>query len=161
MTSYSPDSLINYDIHPSDITFIVEGEKFHVHKVMMRTEEYFRALIDDEFPDESEISLNGPSKPFKTIIKYICEYNFAIDEMNISEAIEVLKMCDMFRIQHLALAIVSHLKLKLSLQNACAILEVSRLLCVYSLTKICINFMDRCAANVLRHEEFMTLSQVS
>lgn len=162
ISKYIASLWLNDDL--SDITFIIGDEKLRAHKLILSSQQYFLKLLYGDFAEKNanEINLGDVGLyPFKTVLKYIYYGHLELHEMNLNEIFDVLSLVDMYNISELATIIQSHLKFLLSLNNAIPILERSRLLGIESLTEACLDFMDIHAADILMHDDFVTLSQVS
>lgn len=75
--------------------------------------------------------------------------------------LDTLGLAHQYGFQELETAISDMLRQLLALKNVCAILDTAKLYGLEQLVKVCHQFMDSHAAELLVHESFLQLSQVS
>lgn len=74
--------------------------------------------------------------------------------------LDTLGLAHLYGFQELETAISDILKQLLTLRNVCAILDTAHLYGLDKLVKVCHNYMDRSASEILAYESFLQLSQV-
>lgn len=158
LSKYFASLYLNTD--QSDVTFCIENERLPAHKLILASKEYFRERLSAK---SKKIEIKIPhigTKSFKAIIKYIyCGY-LELSNLTIEEILHILTLVDIYGFSELIAEIVFHLENDLSLNNACAILEASRIVRLEKLTEKCLEFLDLNASEILLHRDFLELSQV-
>lgn len=148
----------------SDVTFCVEKQRLPGHRVILAARsEYFRALLYGGLAEstQSEIGLNIPIEAFKALLRYIYSGYMSLTQMREEHILDTLGLANQYGFIELEQSISDYLRQLLSLDNACAILDAARLYSLTALTDVCHAFFDRHADQLLTHESFKTLSQVS
>uniref|UniRef100_A0A1B0AIK8 BTB/POZ domain-containing protein 9 n=1 Tax=Glossina pallidipes TaxID=7398 RepID=A0A1B0AIK8_GLOPL len=148
----------------SDVTFIVENQRLPAHRVMLAARsEYFRALLYGGLSEstQKDIHLKVPVEAFKALLRYIYSGHLSLSQMDEDNILDTLGLANQYGLTELELAISDYLVQYLALNNACAILDAARLYNLEKLTKLCLTFMDRNAADILQHETFKNLSKES
>lgn len=147
----------------SDVVFIVEGQKLPAHRVMMAARsEYFRALLYGGLSEsqQTEINLKVPINAFKALLRYIYSGYLALSQMSDDIILDTLGLANQYGLTELEEAISEFLHQYLSLENVCSILDAARLYDLENLLKVCLEFMDQNAFEILQHTSFRALSQV-
>lgn len=75
--------------------------------------------------------------------------------------LDTLGLAHQYGFQELETSISDHLRQILALRNVCSILDTARLYGLHQLVKVCYNFIDRHASEILAHDSMLNLSQVS
>lgn len=160
LSKYVAQLCLNRDY--SDVTFCVEGELLHAHRLILASREYFRALLFGDYVEsqQKEIQLTVQATPFKTLLKYIYTDDISLGEMKFDEIIEILRLAHMYDFIDLTTAIEYHLKREVSMETVCVVLKVSQQLSLKSLHEACLKFLDANASTFLEHDDFVALSQV-
>lgn len=148
----------------SDVTFVVGGERFVSHRVILASRsDYFRVLLFGSFA-ESQNSVNEfvfedtSALAFGALLKYIYTGKLAICEYTEAEVLEILGLAHKYRFELLEESIASYLKISLTVENVCLIYDDSLLYGLTTLTEICKEFLDSNAAEVMKHSTFLNLS---
>uniref|UniRef100_A0AAR5QFU2 BTB/POZ domain-containing protein 9 n=1 Tax=Dendroctonus ponderosae TaxID=77166 RepID=A0AAR5QFU2_DENPD len=149
----------------SDIVLVVEGQKLHAHKVILAARsDYFRALLygglRESNQDEIELP-NAPLNAFKVLLKYIYTGHMFLMTMKEEVILDILGLAHQYGFEDLERAISDVLVLLLCMRNVCALLDTARLYNLEKLTTVCLLYLDIHAAEILKHESFLTLSQDS
>lgn len=148
----------------SDVCFIVENQRLPAHRVMLAARsEYFRALLYGGLSEstQSEIHLKVPVEAFKSLLRYIYSGHLSLSQMDEDNILDTLGLANQYGLSELELSISDYLRQYLALCNVCAILDAARLYNLEKLTKVCLTFIDRNAADILQHESFKNLSKVN
>ncbi|XP_061390585.1 BTB/POZ domain-containing protein 9 [Musca vetustissima] len=148
----------------SDVCFIVENQRLPAHRVMLAARsEYFRALLYGGLSEstQNEIHLKVPVEAFKSLLRYIYSGHLSLAQMDEDNILDTLGLANQYGLSELELSISDYLRQYLALGNVCAILDAARLYNLEKLTKVCLTFMDRNAADILQHESFKSLSKES
>ncbi|VEN59514.1 unnamed protein product [Callosobruchus maculatus] len=149
----------------SDVVLVVEGQKLSAHKVILAARsDYFRALLYGGLREsnQDEIVLpDAPLRAFKVLLKYIYTGHMFLTTLKEDVILDTLGLAHQYGFQELETAISEILKQLLALRNVCAILDTAHLYGLQNLVKVCHNFLDRNAADILAHESFLQLSQTS
>uniref|UniRef100_A0A8L8KA68 BTB domain-containing protein n=1 Tax=Heligmosomoides polygyrus TaxID=6339 RepID=A0A8L8KA68_HELPZ len=126
----------------SDVTFVVEGERFHAHKMILSIRcEYFKAMLYGGLKEssEAEIELKGADAvAFRAVLQYIYSVQVDLSNFNIEELFSILRLAHEYRLKILNVDIVF------------TIAETSALLSVDSLVEACKRFCDQHAVEVLK-----------
>lgn len=75
--------------------------------------------------------------------------------------LDTLGFAHLYGFQDLETAISDILRQLLALKNVCAILDAAHLYGLDQLVEVCHLFLDKHASEILQHESFLQLSQVS
>lgn len=144
------------------LLFCIEGQRLPAHKLILASREYFRVLLFGNFAEnqQNEIALKVQAAPFKGLLKYIYNDGILLGDLEVSEILEILRLVHLYDLIDLTNAIVCHLKLTVTLETVCVVLEVSKQLCLESLREECLLFLDANVSMILVHDHFATLSQV-
>ncbi|XP_022902316.1 BTB/POZ domain-containing protein 9 [Onthophagus taurus] len=149
----------------SDIVLVVEGQKLYAHKMILAARsEYFRALLYGGMKESSQsvITLaDAPLKAFKILLKYIYSGQMFVMALKEDVILDILGLAHLYGFQDLETSISDILRQLLVLKNVCAILDAARLYGLEQLVKVCHNFMDEFASDLLQHDTFLQLSQGS
>lgn len=161
LSDYVAQLYLNEDY--SDITFCVGNERIPAHRVILASREYFRTLLFGFFAEnkQDEIVLQVQVTPFKALLKYIYNEFILLEEIEFDECIGILRLSHMYGFNDLTNAIECHLERGMSMEKVPVLLEVSQQLCLDSLSKSCLKFLDDNASTFLLHESFTNLSQVN
>ncbi|VDO78593.1 unnamed protein product [Heligmosomoides polygyrus] len=132
----------------SDVTFVVDGEKFPAHKVLLAARsEYFRAMLYGGMKesDEGEIVLEETNVfAFRILLRYA--------------VMDILGLAHKYGFIKLQNAIADYLKAILNNKNLCTIFNISQLYFLSDLTEYCLVFADQNASEVLNTQGFLQLS---
>lgn len=151
----------------SDITLIVEDDKFQSHKVILAARsDYFRALLfggmRESQPGTTEIELKDTSSTaFSVLLKYIYTGRINLLEIKEENLLDILGMSHRYGFIELASSISDYLKAILNINNVCLIYDIANMYSLMSLCQVCKEFIDRNALDILHGEAFLTLSQSS
>ncbi|XP_072390147.1 BTB/POZ domain-containing protein 9 isoform X1 [Diabrotica undecimpunctata] len=149
----------------SDVTLVVEGQKLNAHKVILAARsDYFRALLYGGMKEstQNEILLpDAPLKAFKVLLKYIYTGHMFLTTLEEDVILDTLGLAHQYGFQDLETAISDILRQLLALNNVCAILDAAHLYGLDNLVKVCHNFLDMHASEILTQEYFIQLSQAS
>lgn len=149
----------------SDVTFIVEDQKLHAHKIILASRsEYFRALLYGGMKEsnQSEIVLeDAPAKAFAILLKYIYTGRMYLMTLKEDVILDTLGLAHQYGFMELESAISEILRQLLALRNVCAILDTAHLFELEQLVRVCHNFLDKHANEILNHETFINLSESS
>ncbi|CAM1332000.1 BTBD9 (predicted) [Pycnogonum litorale] len=146
----------------SDITFIVESEKFHAHKMILATRsDYFRALLFGGMHEsqQSTIELKEVKvAAFLNILKYIYTGHVALNDLKVEAILDVLTLSHHYNIVDLETSTSNYLKSIINVEDVCAIYNATYLYQPCSLVDKCLVFMDRHALEIVQHESFLLLT---
>lgn len=146
----------------ADVTIVVQGQKFHSHKLILAARsEYFRALLFGGMKEslQQEIELKAPSLPaFKGLLKYIYTGRMSLANERDEVILEILALAHLYGFVDLEAAISDYLREILSIKNVCSIIDSALLYQLEFLTKVCLEYMDKHALDVMNHESFLRLS---
>lgn len=147
----------------SDVAFIVDEQELPAHRVIMAARsEYFRALLYGGLLEsrESEIHLKVPLDAFKALLRYIYSGHLNLSIMDDDNILDTLGLANQYGLIELEEAISDFLRQYLALDNVCSILDAARLYNLENLSKVCLEFMDQNASEILLHSSFQNLSKV-
>lgn len=146
----------------SDVTLVVEGHRFHGHKVILAARsEYFRALLYGGLREsqQSEIELKGTSlDAFRILLKYVYTGHMVLANLKEEIILDILGLTHQYGFVDLETAISDYLKAILNIRNVCIIYDMASLYQLTSLANVCCNYMDRHALDILHHASFLNLS---
>ncbi|XP_063993125.1 BTB/POZ domain-containing protein 9 [Diachasmimorpha longicaudata] len=146
----------------SDVTLIVSGQRFNGHRVILAARsQYFRALLFGGLKEstQEEIELKGTTLPaFKELLKYIYTGHLSLTNEREETILDILGLAHQYGFLELEMAISDYLKEILNIKNVCLIFDATRLYQLDRLTKVCHEYMDKHALEVIKHESFLQLS---
>ena len=148
----------------SDVTFVVGGERFVSHRVILASRsDYFRVLLFGSFKESQScvdefVIEDTTALAFGALLKYIYTGKLAISEYSEPEVLEILGLAHKYRFELLEESIASYLKISLTVENVCLIYDDSLLYGLNTLTAICKEFLDRNASEVMQNRTFLNLS---
>lgn len=144
-----------------DVTFIVDGERFHAHRFILATRsEYFRAMLCGGLKESAEAEIKlSETKPldFRTLLRYIYTGRVDLSEFNVEELLSTLRLAHEYGLIGIQHAVAAYLKTKLDISNVFTIADISTLLSLNALSEGCKQFCDQHAPKILAAQEFLTL----
>ncbi|PIO76423.1 BTB/POZ domain protein [Teladorsagia circumcincta] len=163
-TGFLSDNIGSLFLNPnfSDVMFVVEGEKFPAHKVLLAARsEYFRAMLYGGMKesDEGEIVLEETNVfAFRNLLRYIYTAKLNLLEYKEEQVMDILGLAHKYGFVKLQNAIAEYLKAILNNKNLCTIFNISQLYFLNDLTEYCLVFADQNASEVLTTQGFLQLS---
>jgi len=149
----------------SDITLIVDNNRFSAHKVILASRsDYFRALLYGGMRESSQTEIELKDTPigaFKHLLKYIYSGHISLSNFKEDIILEILALSHQYGFIELETAISDYLKAILTIKTVCLIYDTASLFYLSDLTEAALVFMDRNAVEVLTHESFTSLSEAS
>ncbi|XP_049795169.1 BTB/POZ domain-containing protein 9 [Schistocerca nitens] len=146
----------------SDVVLSVDGHKFHGHKVILAARsDYFRAMLFGGLREsqQSEIELKGTSlSAFKSLLKYIYTGHMSLANQKEDVVLDILGLAHQYGFVDLEASISDYLREALQVRNACIVFDAARLYGLTHLQAVCAAYMERHAAEMLRHQTFLQLS---
>ncbi|XP_051164686.1 BTB/POZ domain-containing protein 9 [Leptopilina boulardi] len=146
----------------SDVTLLVAGQRFTAHKVILAARsQYFRALLFGGLREstQQEIELKGTTlQAFKGLLKYIYTGHMSLANQREEVILDILGLAHQYGFLELEVAISDYLKEILNIRNVCLIFDAARLYQLEFLTKVCHEYLDKHALEVIQHESFLQLS---
>ncbi|PAV91422.1 hypothetical protein WR25_06401 isoform C [Diploscapter pachys] len=151
--------LMNKDY--SDVTFIVDGEQFPAHRVILAARsEYFRALLYGGMRESVEEKISLPSanlKAFKLILRYAYTGQLLFTAIKLDLLLEVLTLANQYGFNALQNSIADYLKSILDTKNLCTVFNISQLFSLRDLAEYCLVYADRYADEILKEPTFLLL----
>ncbi|XP_015181640.1 PREDICTED: BTB/POZ domain-containing protein 9 isoform X2 [Polistes dominula] len=146
----------------TDVTLVVSGQKFNGHKIILAARsQYFRALLFGGLKESSqeEIELKGPSlAAFKKLFQYIYTGRMSLANQREEVIVDILSLAHQYGFLELETSISDYLKEILSVKNFCLIFDASRLYQLEFLTKVCYEYVNKHAIEIIQHDSFLQLS---
>ncbi|XP_048507554.1 BTB/POZ domain-containing protein 9 isoform X2 [Athalia rosae] len=146
----------------SDVTLIVAGQRFNGHKVILAARsQYFRALLYGGLKEsnQQEIELKGTNLPaFKELLKYVYTGHMSLANQREEVILDILGLAHQYGFLDMETAVSDHLREILNIKNVCLIFDAARLYQLEFLTKVCHEYMDEHALEVIQHDSFLQLS---
>ncbi|VDO90192.1 unnamed protein product [Heligmosomoides polygyrus] len=142
----------------SDVTFMVEGERFHAHKMILAIHcEYFKAILYGGLKKSSEFEVKSKAVAFRAVLQYIYGVQIDLSIFHIGELISILRLVHRCELVEFQAGIIYYLKKILDVNTVFTIAETSALLSLDGLTEACHRFCDEHALEILKSKEFLTL----
>ncbi|WKY10431.1 hypothetical protein Q1695_002638 [Nippostrongylus brasiliensis] len=163
-TGFLSDNIGSLFLNPnfSDVMFVVDGEQFPAHKVLLAARsEYFRAMLYGGMKesDEGEIVLEETNVfAFRILLRYVYTAKLTLLEYKEEQVMEILGLAHKYGFVKLENAIADYLKAILNNKNLCTIFNISQLYYLSDLTEYCLVFADQNASEVLATQGFLQLS---
>ena len=150
----------------TDVTFVVEGEQFEAHRIILSARcEYFRALLYGgmkETTDMAKIELHDtPAKVFKYLLKYIYSGRLFLRELEERDILDMLILANRYSLLSLESAITGYFKEVIGECTVTDIYDVASTIGITDLESICIDYMDHHADEIINSEGFTRLSRKS
>lgn len=148
----------------TDVTFIVENERFCCHRIILSARcEYFRALLYGgmrEANTHDEIILQDtPVTSFRILLEYLYSGMVSLKNLKEEDMIDLLGLAHKYGLLALQSAIGSFLEAIVSVKNVPLIYDVACLYRLYTLRDKCLMFMDHNAVDVLETDGFTSLTE--
>ncbi|XP_066602241.1 BTB/POZ domain-containing protein 9 isoform X2 [Prorops nasuta] len=146
----------------SDVTLVITGHRLRSHKLILAARShYFRALLFGGLKEstQEEIELKGTNLPaFKVLLNYIYTGRMCLVKQREEMILDILGLVHQFGFTELESAISDYLKEIINIKNVCFIFDAARLYKLEFLLKVCHEYMDIHAPNIIQHESFLQLS---
>ncbi|KAK2582432.1 hypothetical protein KPH14_004742 [Odynerus spinipes] len=146
----------------TDVTLIVAGQRFNGHKIILAARsQYFRALLFGGLKEstEQEVELKDATLPaFKELFKYIYTGRMSLANQREEVIVDTLGLAHQYGFLELETAISDYLKEILNIKNVCFIFDAARLYQLKFLTRVCHEYMDKHAAEIIHNDSFLQLS---
>lgn len=145
----------------SDLTLIVEDQRFPVHRVILAARStYFHAMLfcGMRETNENEITLvDTPADAFKALLKYIYTGKLQLKSLKLDLVLDMLGLVHKYGFSDLEETIPEFLKSTLKNKNVCAIFTVAQHYSIECLMTTCLDFIDNCATELLGTQAFIDL----
>lgn len=150
----------------TDVTFIVEGENFEAHRIILAARcEYFRALLYGGMKEATncdKITLHDtPINAFRYLLNYIYTGVMSLRDIEERDILDILILANRFSLLSLESAVTGYLKDIITELNVAEIYDVAAVIGIHDLETACNHYMDHHAAEVLNAEGFVKLSRKS
>ncbi|XP_017880988.2 BTB/POZ domain-containing protein 9-like, partial [Ceratina calcarata] len=146
----------------SDVTLIVCGQRFNSHKMILAARsQYFRALLFGGLKEstQQEIELkDANSNGFKGLLEYIYTGRMSLTDRREEVILDILGLAHLYGFSELETSISAYLKEILNIKNVCLIFDAALLYQLEFLIRVCHEYMDEHACEVIQHESFLQLS---
>ncbi|XP_003489942.1 BTB/POZ domain-containing protein 9 isoform X1 [Bombus impatiens] len=146
----------------SDVTLIVGGQRFNSHKIILAARsQYFRALLFGGLKESTqhEIELKDANLTgFKGLLEYIYTGRMSFTDRREEVVLDILGLAHLYGFSELEASISDYLREILNIKNVCLIFGAALLYRLEFLTKVCHEYMDEHACEVIQHESFLQLS---
>ncbi|VVC26833.1 Hypothetical protein CINCED_3A008510 [Cinara cedri] len=146
----------------SDIVLVVNGERFHAHRVVLASRsDYFRALLYGGLKEshQSEVEISDASvNSFKKLLEYIYSGRMNLSILKDEVILEIFSLSNLFGFTNLELSLSKYLRSNINVYNVCSMFAAARLYQHKALVTETLNFTDNHALEVLQSEAFLSLS---
>ncbi|CAL7945813.1 unnamed protein product [Xylocopa violacea] len=146
----------------SDVTLIVGGQRFNSHKIILAARsEYFRALLFGGLKESTqhEIELkNANLTGFKGLLEYIYTGRMSLTDRREEVVLDILGLAHLYGFSELEISISDYLREILNIKNVCLIFDAALLYRLEFLIRVCHEYMDEHASDVIQHDSFLQLS---
>lgn len=162
----SQSGLLYFSKEFTDVTFVVDKEKFKAHRVMLAARsDYFRALLfggmrETNPANEIEIS-DCSARSFNVLLTYIYTGKMSLGELGLEVVLELISLAHKYGFLALESAIQGYLKAILDVKNVCQIFDLSSFFQLKDLYNSCLDYLDQDAVEVLSMDSFPNLSKNS
>lgn len=145
-----------------DITLIVEGIEFRVHKIILAARsEYFRALLFSGMKETNceSIELNdAKSDAFQLLLRYIYTGKISLRNEKEESVIDLLSLVHQYGLIELQKSISDYLESILDIKNVCSIYDIASLYQLVSLQETCARCIDKNCAVLIKQNTLLNLS---
>ena len=151
----------------SDIELVVESEHFYGHRIILAARsEYFRALLygglRESQQDNHTIEIKEcKSAAFKMLLLYMYTGRISLLKEKEEILLDLLGLVHQYGFQQLETSLSIYLKSILSLKNVCTIYDTACLYHLKNLKQHSAQFIDNHANELIKTNEFLSLSSVS
>ncbi|XP_025196538.1 BTB/POZ domain-containing protein 9-like isoform X2 [Melanaphis sacchari] len=146
----------------SDVVLVVNGERFHAHRVVLASRsDYFRALLYGGLKEshQSEVEISDASiNSFKKLLEYIYSGRMNLSILKDEVILEIFSLSNLFGFTNLELSLCKYLRSNINVYNVCSMFAAARLYQHKELVVEALNFIDSHALEVLQSESFLSLS---
>ncbi|CAK9800523.1 BTB/POZ domain-containing protein 9 [Anthophora plagiata] len=146
----------------SDVTLIVDGERFNCHKIILAARsQYFRALLFGGLKESTqcEIELKDANLVgFKGLLEYIYTGRMSLANQREEVILDILGLAHLYGFSELEASISDYLKEILNVKNVCLIFDAALLYRLEFLTRVCREYLDVHAYDMIKHESFLQLN---
>ncbi|XP_033340114.2 BTB (POZ) domain containing 9 isoform X2 [Megalopta genalis] len=146
----------------SDVTVIVGGQRFNGHKIILAARsQYFRALLFGGLKESTqrEIELKDANlASFKGLFEYIYTGRMSLTDRREEVILDILGLAHLYGFLELETSVSDYLREILNIKNACLIFNAAFFYQIECLTRVCQEYMDKHASEVIQHESFLQLS---
>ena len=146
----------------SDVTLIVGGQRFNGHKIILAARsQYFRALLFGGLKESTqhEIELKDANlAAFKGLLEYIYTGRMSLTDRREEVILDILGLAHLYGFSELETSISDYLREILNIKNVCLIFDAALFYRLEFLTRVCHEYMDKHACEVIQHESFLQLS---
>ncbi|XP_053988231.1 BTB/POZ domain-containing protein 9 [Hylaeus volcanicus] len=146
----------------SDITLIVGGQRFNGHKIILAARsQYFRALLFGGLKESTQCEIelkDANSTAFKVLLEYIYTGRMSLTDRREEVVLDILGLAHLYGFSELETSISDYLREILNIKNICLIFDAALLYQLEFLTRVCHEYMDKHACEVIQHENFLQLS---
>ncbi|GMH53623.1 hypothetical protein TrST_g10159 [Triparma strigata] len=126
----------------SDITFLVEGQEVHAHKIMLMRCSYFRAMLEGGFRESTEqrtIPIQGVRKViFLALLEYL--YTDFVD-LDLEIAMELFQAADQFGVERLKIICEHKMLGSITVDNAATVFHAADVHTAKGLREKSLNFI--------------------
>lgn len=156
------EELLNNGGDISDVTFIVEKQRFQLHRVVLATgSTYFRALLYGGMKESSldEIEMKDTSaNAFQKLIFFIYTGRMELQLLDKDLVLDILRLAHRYGLDQLVILLSKFLNSTLHLRDVCKIYNHAEMFQLEDLVQTTSDFMDRHASEILESEELLHLS---
>jgi BTB/POZ domain-containing protein 9 len=111
---------------------------------------------------DKEVELKDtPVAAFKAILGYVYTGRLRLADLKEDVVLDTLGLAHQYEFPELEASIAEYLQSILNVDNVCVLYDAASLYGQGKLEQTCLQFMDRNASQVLRHESFLHLSEAS
>ncbi|XP_050538973.1 BTB/POZ domain-containing protein 9 isoform X2 [Daktulosphaira vitifoliae] len=146
----------------SDVVLLVNGERFHAHRVVLASRsDYFRALLYGGLKEshQSEVEISEASvNSFKKLLEYIYSGRMNLSILKDEVILEIFSLSNLFGFTNLELSLSKYLRSNINVHNVCSMFAAARLYQHKELVLESLIFIDNHAHDVLQSEAFLSLS---
>ncbi|KAJ3643700.1 hypothetical protein Zmor_026396 [Zophobas morio] len=138
----------------SDVTLIVDNERFFAHKVILAARSsYFEGLLYDGGNEieqsELTISLDASPDAFRNVLKFLYTGSITISPSDLDVSLDLINLAHQCTVTDLEYALGNKIKSSLSLKNIYSILNTANLYDLVHLRDGCHSFADQHASEII------------
>ncbi|KAJ3643696.1 hypothetical protein Zmor_026392 [Zophobas morio] len=150
----------------SDVTLILDNERFFAHKVILAARSsYFADLLYDgkQEIEQSELTISLDTSPdaFRSVLQFLYTGSITISPSDFDPTLDLTSLAHRCSLTDFEYAIANQIKSVLSLKNICSTLNTANLYELVEIRDACHSFADRHALEIIDKDCFQGLSQKS
>lgn len=142
-----------------DVTFIIEGEEFHGHRLILSARNRRMKTFLPENSSSSKLRfVNTTPHAFSVVLPYFYSGVMQVDGFSVEELLDLLRLVAQLQISELKDGLGELVRTYLSADNVTAVLSVAKTRGYSKLARDCYKYLRINAKKMLEHDSMLKLS---